>query len=471
MLVVLGNLPSLIFLTAGINRTCSNLLAALALLCALTQLLLSGYRWQIIPGYALTIGLVIATAWIVPSMETRRGCLVAGYWALALSAMLGIWRFPLPVIPQPTGPFAVGTEVRHLVDAGRHETLAKDYDGPRELMVQFWYPVDAPKAHDGDRLSASASEGIAQLRAQRNEREAPIPNAPLALDQPNYPVLIFSPSWHGQRDQNSFQVEELASHGFIVVGIDHPYSSAVTVFPDGRRALAAPSGFFDLSSELAFQRSISFIEKVLRVRVQDVKFVAAELRKYSSRGSGDRFSERLDLERLGVFGYSFGGAAAAQACWEDSRFKAGIDMGGSMYAEVAEAGIRQPFLFMDDQTPRPTPAELETRDIRKRLWAQVTERDYRLEGHSAEAHGSYELQIQGAQHVDFTDPPALPPLRYYYDRGPINPTRAMRIINAYTVAFFTKYLNDFPQPLLDGPSPVYPEMGFLHRSTRAHRHG
>jgi DNA-binding Xre family transcriptional regulator len=61
-----------------------------------------------------------------------------------------------------------------------------------------------------------------------------IPFAPAADGEPNYPVLIFSHGRGGYRQHNTFQAEELASHGYIVAAIDHPYAASGVVFPDGR---------------------------------------------------------------------------------------------------------------------------------------------------------------------------------------------------------------------------------------------
>ena len=464
MLILISALPALIARSFGAGLTCSWLLTALAAGGMCLQARYEGYRWQMLPAYALVFALGAALA--APDGAARRWW-VGGVWVVAIIAAGILYGFPLPRVPLPGGPYAIGTEVRHLVDPTRLETLSREVHGPREVMIQLWYPAASPRAAQPDK-SSIARRWLGRLVERPPVRPAPLLNAPIASAQPKYPVLIFSPSWHGQRDQNRFQVEELVSRGFIVVGIDHPYSSTLTIFPDGRKARAGSEDFFDLSSAAALAQSITWIGRVLEVRVKDIELVANELEKAAADGSGDRFSGRLDWKRLGVFGYSFGGAAAAQACWEDARFKAGMNMGGSMYGEVAEAGIRQPFLFMDDQTPRPTPAELAPGDSPRRRYAAIVERDYRLEGYSAATYGSYELQFSGAEHIDFTDPPARPTWRYYLrDHGAIAPQRAMRTINAYTVAFFSRYLNHSPEPLLDGPSPAFSEVIFLHRPGHA----
>jgi len=369
-------------------------------------------------------------------------------WAAFLAGIAVYLLVPTFALPNLDGTYPVGTVVLHVVDHGRWETLGDD-NSRRELMVQVWYPAE--------RSDERRQRGF-QLWPRR---AGAVIDAPLSPAEASYPVLIFSPSWHGQRGQNLFQVEELASRGFIVVGIDHPYSSAVTVFPDGRVARARLVPFWDFSSDQALQASIQYIERVLKVRVQDVEFLVAELERLSQKGSGSMFSERLDFSRLGIFGYSFGGAVAAQVCLLDRRFKAGMDMDGTLYGAAADAGVSQPFMFLVESTKAPTAPDFSALSPEKRRFAALEERDFYEQRNSMERHGGYWLGITGTQHTNFTDPPIAPTVGYYLlDAGTIDPVRALRIINAYTVAFFEKHLNHRREPLLDGPSPAYPEVDF-----------
>jgi len=155
-----------------------------------------------------------------------------------------------------------------------------------------------------------------------------------------------------------------------------------------------------------------------------MRFVASELERIDQPGSRDRFNGRLDPDQLGVLGYSFGGTVGAQGCREDRRFKAGIDMGGSMFGEVAEAGVPRPFLFMDDETPRPLADELTQSNTQKRLYAQLVERDYRLEASSLGKFGGYQIAIAGTEHGNYTDQPTdLSLSDYLSNLGRIKPAR------------------------------------------------
>jgi len=299
----------------------------------------------------------------------------------------------------------------------------------------------------------------------------PALKVPISQAQATYPVIVYSPSWHGQRDQNKFQTEELASHGYIVVGIDHPYGSRLTVFPDGRIARAQMVAFRDRSSAEALRRSEIYIAKQLSVRVQDVEFLVDQLEQMNKSASGDFFGGRMNLNLLGIVGYSFGGAVAAEECWRDKRFRAGIDLDGSLFGEVAETGISRPFLFLTETIHPPTAVELESANPMKRREAEDNLHDYAIETKSARTYGAYFLGIDGTDHVNFTSPPQSPSFRYYLkEAGAIDPSRAMFIINTYTLSFFDRYLRQKAERLLDGPSPEFPEVHFALQGDNPLRH-
>ncbi len=56
-----------------------------------------------------------------------------------------------------------------------------------------------------------------------------------------YPIILFSHGWNGFNAQNTSQALQLASHGFVVVTVQHPYGAVVTVFNDGTIAKNNPA--------------------------------------------------------------------------------------------------------------------------------------------------------------------------------------------------------------------------------------
>ncbi len=154
---------------------------------------------------------------------------------------------PAFVFPPPSGPYRIGTVTRHWVDHGRREVLSSRPSDRRELMVQLWYPAhDVPSAPRAPYLPDA--EGVAPALADflgvppstleplaRVTTNA-VEGAPIADDGTVFPVLILLVGIKGSyRQIQTFQVEELVSHGYVVAAIDQPYSVAMVVYPDGHR--------------------------------------------------------------------------------------------------------------------------------------------------------------------------------------------------------------------------------------------
>jgi hypothetical protein len=195
-----------------------------------------------------------------------------------------------------------------------------------------------------------------------------IPSAPVADDQPSYPVLIFLTGITGYRQSNTFQVEELVSHGYIVVGIDQPYAAATVVFPDGRPYTAATVVFPDGRQILGWtrdqmqpliQQSLSPTASVPMVGgqalpngiipyfAQDVSITLDQLTALDRADPNGLLTGRLDLQRVGIFGISLGAIIASEACHRDARLKACLMMDAAMPADVVQAGLRQPSMCLD----------------------------------------------------------------------------------------------------------------------------
>jgi dienelactone hydrolase len=306
------------------------------------------------------------------------------------------------------------------VDTSRPELFSRDTSAHRELMVQFWFPA----ANEGGAIPAG-----------------------------KYPLLIFSPAWDGQRDQNTFQVEDLARRGFIVSGLDHPFGSAATQFPDGRIVRADPDLAIDFSNDASYARFLKNAETQLSVRTGDVRFVLDQIEKPNA--VDDVLRKAIDPQRVGVFGHSFGGAVAAEVCATDSRFRAGLDMDGVLFGKAREVRVRQPFLFMNDDTERPAASQIAMDNPARFLQRGFHDMDAFLV-----RNGGFMMTIRGAGHLSFEDGPTG--LRRIISKRlqKIETGRAHQIVNAYTLAFFEKTLNGQKTIMLDGNSSAYPEVEF-----------
>src|SRR5215470_15217250 len=152
----------------------------------------------------------------------------------------------LGALPATTGPFAVGKITVHWTDESRVEPLSPNHE-PRELMLDIWYPAESSNAVPADYLDEGAYEkalgadGFQNFFRESSEtlrkgvKTQAFAAAPYARSAKQSPVLIFSPGGSMVREVYAAQLEDLASHGYVVAAISHPYDAIVTLFPDGRQ--------------------------------------------------------------------------------------------------------------------------------------------------------------------------------------------------------------------------------------------
>jgi dienelactone hydrolase len=316
-------------------------------------------------------------------------------------------------------------------------------------MVSLWYP--AVPSHGPRARYMTPAESRLQLTgrgitgvppdALSMVRTNAVSDATPAGRQGSLPLVVLSPGFTNPRNTLTGLAEDLASHDYVVAGIDHTYESLATAFPDGRVTTC-------LARE-APRRGQAFWEKVVTGRAADVSFVLGELTGAHPAGPG---AGLIDPSRIAMAGHSAGGAAAIAAMLADSRIRAGIDMDGATAARIPPSGLSRPFLFLGKQANYTPGGE-----------GPVTtwERDWKLL-----TGWKRWLLVVGAMHASFTDL-ALLADQTGIDIGASLPgARSLDITRAYVRAFFDQHLRGRPQALLDHPSPRYPEVTFCFE-TRA----
>ncbi|HEY5253619.1 MAG TPA: hypothetical protein VIJ53_03135, partial [Acidobacteriaceae bacterium] len=268
-----------------------------------------------------------------------------------------------------------------------------------------------------------------------------------------------NPAWAGHRTQNTYQVEDLASHGFIVVGVDHTYNSGPVAFPDGR--VIGPTDTHDIAG---FQNTTVAQQYAFGAREVDIEagddVLALNTLSAANLDPRSPWFHRVDANDAGAFGHSFGGAVAAEVCYQDPRVKAALNEDGWMFGEVATHGLDKPYMVMNDDSPAITAAQLNSKDVQTRRESKLTNIDIANLNHTMSAFGGYVLTILGTRHFNFTDRPLYSPLRRLTDSGPISPRRAHEIVEAYTLQFFAHTLQGKPAPLLAENNSPYKEVQF-----------
>ncbi len=250
-------------------------------------------------------------------------------------------------LPLPTGPYSVGRASFDWIDAARNDPFAPRPGTKRELTVWIWYPTSVTKSSTpASYLPAAWRTALAQHQGtvfQNFLSRDPalvhghsFDNADLAPDQKTYPVILMKPGIGALALDYTTLCEDLASHGYIVVASDSPYNTFLVVYPDGRIALRNPAAF-------PGQRPYS---PAIGVWTADNRFLLDRLTQLNRTDPSHRFQGRLNLDQVGVFGHSFGGAAAAEYCHEDPRCKAGIDMDGAPFGQVIKTSLHRPFMFL-----------------------------------------------------------------------------------------------------------------------------
>lgn len=351
----------------------------------------------------------------------------------------------VPTLPAPTGPHSLGSSIHFLEDPSR--TYAFDPVRTRELRFQVWYPAEPgrgaalPYLPELELLDALQGWRYMDLDpdvlgswsdlATHSRRDAPLASSPEPL-----PLLFFSPGLGMARASYTSLCEELASHGYVVVAIDHPYAGA-TVLPGGR---ALSTGDDPRGEEASGTR----VDELAR----DARFLLDALLDPS--GALARFAGRIDAGRVGMLGHSLGGAAALEAARLDPRFRACADLDGHPFGAVAETGLARPCLVLlnePEKSKRPPP---EMKRERRAVWANLARR------------GTAPISvatIENTNHFTFSDMPFVaPPALMARSGGVLAPERGLAIQSRLLRAYFAAELGVMGGETLAEAADAWPEV-------------
>jgi dienelactone hydrolase len=302
-------------------------------------------------------------------------------------------------------------------------------------------------------------------------RSHAVEHAAVAEVQASYPVLVLSPSGFPPLLLAAI-AEELASHGYVVVGVNHTYETAVTVFADGRvvpMSPAAVAGLLGGPQTGPYQEQFAQRAAVCDYKAADLASVANQLEQLPADAAG--LAGRLDLDRLGGLGHSFGGNAALQWCRDDRRCRAAANLDGALWTEVGRVGLDRPVLQVLAEHPQlaPSGAEAVAAGLASAAAAYDTEKAITFGGwRTVQQQGrpGYTVQVKGAGHLSFLDVGLLTvqgegPVKAMLAATAIEPRRMWRITCDLLLAFFATHLQQAAvPPLLTGPSGDYPELSF-----------
>jgi len=386
---------------------------------------------------------------------------VSGLCAGPLSAL------ETPVeIPAPTGSARVGTTTWHVTDKARPETFAAA-GVQRQVEVLAWYPAGSVASGDGKPAPylrgglAEIPPGLrAGLTSLENVKTHAVLDAPPVASPEKLPVLVFSHGFGGFPSSYTALFEDLASHGYAVLSIVHPYEATAATLADGQvvslfDADGKPRQAFrdviaEWSTEDATMAAVTHEAKeeeqlrLLRAYlaglhasvatvdrwVADTRLVLDQLGSLPKTTAAGRLAAKLDLGRLGAFGHSMGGVVSAAFCLDDPRCKAGLNLDGiPQYGSMIDRRMSQPFLMVYSARPGRTGAS-------DAIYRRAASRYYRCD-------------VRDTLHLDFSDAILWGgPLRQAGALGAISPPRAVEITRAIVRQYFDQELLGRPSPLL-----------------------
>jgi dienelactone hydrolase len=330
--------------------------------------------------------------------------LASGALLLVFIAVIPALIFPQYQAVAATGEYPVATVTYTYTDTNRVETYTNTGEN-RKLNVELWYPQNA---------------------------------------NGTYPLIAFSHGTTGTKTSNMSLYNELASHGYVVVAIDHTYQALYSTFADGHTTWIDMGYIQEFSKEDAHtnrQQSYVFYQKWMKIRMDDINFVIDTILAKAKEEDREPVYKLVDPHKIGVIGHSLGGSAAL-----------GI---GRLREDVsAVIALEAPFMydiegtkdgeFVWNEKPYPTPVL----NVYTESWTHLGEWKQYAENYALLSETSvtaFNVYISGAVHLSLTDLSLASPFLTNIITGKKSTTDArtcLKTINKISLEFFDSYLKD-----------------------------
>lgn len=355
------------------------------------------------------------------------------------------------------------------------------------MMVHVWYPANrkliqgkrtAPYLPGFEAIQSKLSQGSIASLFRPAVYDGPdslpdttaVENTAFAPGNAKFPLLLFDHGWGNPTFLYTAELQDIVSHGYVVAAIDHPYDTAFTLFPDGDATFFAQERF---NSETAKQpHGLSdYAKERVEVMALDNQFALTQILRYAAtRSLGAPFYARIDSTKIGVLGHSIGGLTAARTCQIDARVKACIDQdstdfrGSPFIAAALDETESQPFLLFvaasadiwSAKAVNPSDADLAQQKLTRAEYSALIKQQQQNQTKQLASiqGGAYRLMLfdlPGFIHRSFSDLTLIA----------ASPSREESLHNfavaeAYTLAFFDKFLRGDNHTILDTGQTVDP---------------
>lgn len=440
------------------KRKWNTILMFLMLGLFFAHLFFEGIRWQLYGSYLVIVITFIYNVLRSINLKSNnkgpRSLFIISYIILPLSILLSL-LFPVFNLPEPTGSYFVGTNSFEIVDTNRKEIIGNGKY--RKIAVKMWYPSDSEilipvKYWENKNISQIFSKNMGLpnvLFSHINLVDSnSLKDVPVSNKRDKFPVLLFSPMYMGFPANYQYLMEDLASHGYIIFKISHPYEELASLFPNGEiiersedilnNVINYNTENFEYLREILSEEDLLLKEKNINDYISRSPVFTKSLQTWSEdtevvishlfNNETFKSENKLDLNNIGIFGHSLGGATAAEICIRDKRIKAGINFDGLVSGKILNSELNTPFMTIySDQN----------KNMNDFIYRNFVS-------------DHYIYILKDSFHNDFTDNSLISPvLRLLNMYGNLNPYRRMELIRMYTLTFFDKYLYDKAENILD----------------------
>jgi len=437
------------------------------------QIVMEGYRLQMLPSYLTAVIFFILEIFIFVGSRRNTDRKKQNSMGMIFSTGLLILSivfptlFPVSDLPVPTGPYKVGTTRFIFTDYSRPETFTDEKGDYREISTQVWYPADNLAGRSPVNYNDSLEYGNLMAKTFIPIGMGHVAyfgtnsyvNIPCSDKEESFPVILFSHGYVGNVFQNTIQMEELASFGYIVFSVGHAYEASAVFSYDNKLVPSNRSYvddfFLEVHQDLSLlnENKISeYIDTVLakqklsyesvNIWAEDLIFLTDQIEVLNYQKDNEILSGKLDMNRLGVFGHSFGGATASQVCLLDKRFKAGINMDGVPFGDAGKSIFSQPFLVM----------------------CSTTFGDAIAAAYNSDKKGLHTISISNSSHYNYTDFSVLIPKKVSFGLlGKIDSAIMTKITNTSVLSFFDKYIKGDESVDFKAVVSIYPQVTYTFR--------
>ncbi len=263
------------------------------------------------------------------------------------------------VLPALTGLFKVGKTTIYMLDKTR--PALPGLTDPREWVVTIFYPArpnaDATPGPYAEQSLSNAYTDVALTKESagvlNHIHSSAYWNATPERSAGKFPVLLFSPGGGEQPLFYSALLEQISSHGYIVVAVPEPFDTPVIPLPDGRVLTKTQMEEWckqNKTCQKGLQGDAAAMQEMMDAmkddRAKDMIFTLDELEKINREDQV--LAGIFDLNLVGSFGHSFGGASAVRVAQLDSRVHSVAVLDSDIFyvISVDSKHLSQPVLYM-----------------------------------------------------------------------------------------------------------------------------